>query len=68
MKTTCLAMLMGLSAIAVDRFTTGHLKDLPPAKDGSDNLLGWLGRIHGLAVDANQSEMMKSSAKLPSGS
>ena len=39
--------------IAVDRFTTSHLKDLPPAKDGSDKLLGWLGRIHGLAVDAN---------------
>jgi sugar lactone lactonase YvrE len=39
--------------IAVDRFTTTHLEDLPPAKDGSDKLLGWLGRIHGLAVDAS---------------
>lgn len=39
--------------IAVDRFTTTHLEDLPAAKDGSDKLLGWLGRIHGLAVDAN---------------
>lgn len=43
----------GAFFIAVDRFTTTHLKDLPPAKDGSDKLLGWLGRIHGLAVDAN---------------
>lgn len=43
----------GTFFIAVDRFTTTHLKNLPPAKDGSDKLLGWLGRIHGLAVDAN---------------
>jgi len=43
----------GAFFIAVDRFTTTHLKGLPPAKDGSDKLLGWLGRIHGLAVDAN---------------
>jgi len=43
----------GAFFIAVDRFTTTHFKDLPPAKDGSDKLLGWLGRIHGLAVDAN---------------
>lgn len=37
--------------IGVDQFTTTHLKGLPPAKDGSDKLLGWLGRIHGLTVD-----------------
>jgi sugar lactone lactonase YvrE len=37
--------------VEIDRFTTTHLKDLPPAKDGSDNLAGWLGRLHGLAVD-----------------
>lgn len=43
----------GAFFIAVDRFTTTHLEDLPPAKDGSNKLLGWLGRIHGLAVDAN---------------
>jgi len=43
----------GTFFIAVDRFTTSHFKDLPAAKDGSDKLLGWLGRIHGLAVDAN---------------
>lgn len=37
--------------IAIDHFTTTHLKDLPPAKDGSDKLLGWVGRLQGLAVD-----------------
>lgn len=41
----------GRKFISVDQFTTTHLKDLPPAKDGSDKLLGWLGRLHGLAVD-----------------
>lgn len=43
----------GTFFIAVNRFTTTHLKGLPAAKDGSEKLLGWLGRIHGLAVDAN---------------
>ena len=37
--------------IAIDQFTTTHLKDLPPAKDGSEKLLGWVGRLQGLAVD-----------------
>lgn len=37
--------------IAIDQFTTSHLTDLPPAKDGSDKLLGWVGRLQGLAVD-----------------
>ena len=37
--------------IGMDQFTTTHLKDLPPAKDGSDKLLGWVGRLQGLAVD-----------------
>jgi gluconolactonase len=37
--------------IAIDQFTTTHLKDLPAAKDGSDKLLGWVGRLQGLAVD-----------------
>ena len=39
--------------IGINNFTTSHLKDLPPAKDGSDKLLGWVGRLQGLAVDAN---------------
>lgn len=37
--------------IPIDRFTTTHLKDLPEARDGSDKLLGWIGRTQGLAVD-----------------
>lgn len=37
--------------IAIDQFITTHLKDLPPAKDGSDKLLGWVGRLQGLVVD-----------------
>lgn len=37
--------------IAIDQFTTTHLEKLPPAKDGSDKLLGWVGRLQGLAVD-----------------
>lgn len=37
--------------IAIEQFTTAHLKDLPPAKDGSDKLLGWVGRLQGLTVD-----------------
>lgn len=37
--------------IRIDRFTTTHLKGLPPAKDASDALLGWVGRLQGLAVD-----------------
>lgn len=54
--------------IAVEKFTTSHLKDLPPAKDGSDQLLGWLGRIHGLAVDANGYIYISGSHGKPSGS
>lgn len=54
--------------LAVDRFTTTHLKNLPPAKDGSDKLLGWLGRIHGLAVDANGYIYIGGSHGHPSGS
>lgn len=37
--------------IRIGRFTTTHLMGLPPAKDGSDKLLGWVGRLQGLAVD-----------------
>jgi len=37
--------------IAIEQFTTSHLKELPPAKDGSEKLLGWVGRLQGLAVD-----------------
>ncbi|MEM7391021.1 MAG: SMP-30/gluconolactonase/LRE family protein [Verrucomicrobiota bacterium] len=37
--------------IDIDTFSTTHFKNLPPAKDGSDRLTGWLGRLHGLAVD-----------------
>ena len=37
--------------IAINDFTTSHLKNLPPAKDGSDKLLGWVGRLQGLTVD-----------------
>jgi gluconolactonase len=37
--------------IQVERFTTTHLKDLPPAQDGSASLKGWVGRLQGLAVD-----------------
>jgi sugar lactone lactonase YvrE len=58
----------GAFFIAVDQFTTTHLKDLPPAKDGSDKLLGWLGRIHGLAVDANGFIYIGGSHGHPSGS
>ena len=54
--------------IAVDQFTTTHLKNLPPGKDGSDKLLGWLGRIHGLAVDANGYIYIGGSHGKPSGS
>ena len=54
--------------IAVEKFTTPHLKDLPPAKDGSDKLLGWMGRIHGLAVDANGYIYIGGSHGKPSGS
>ena len=54
--------------IRVDRFTTTHLKNLPPAKDGSEMLLGWLGRIHGLAVDANGYIYIGGSHGKPSGS
>ena len=39
--------------IAIDQFTTNHLKGLPEAKDGSDKLTGWIGRTQGLAVDKN---------------
>lgn len=35
----------------MDRFTTSHLAELPPAADGSDALRGWVGRLQGLAVD-----------------
>lgn len=41
----------GTFFIAIEKFTTTHLKDMPPAKDGSDKLLGWVGRLQGLAVD-----------------
>ncbi len=54
--------------IAVDQFTTTHLKDLPPAKDKSDKLLGWLGRIHGLAVDRLGYIYIGGSHGKPSGS
>ena len=54
--------------IAVEKFTTTHLKNLPSAKDGSDKLLGWLGRIHGLAVDANGYIYIGGSHGKPSGS
>lgn len=37
--------------IQVSRFKTTHLKGLPKAKDGSDALKGWVGRLQGLAVD-----------------
>src|SRR4030095_14573515 len=39
--------------IQIDQFKTTHLKDLPPANDGSDSLKGWVGRLQGLAVDHN---------------
>jgi sugar lactone lactonase YvrE len=58
----------GAFFIAVDQFTTTHFKDLPPAKDGSDKLLGWLGRLHGLAVDANGSIYIGGSNSHSSGS
>jgi sugar lactone lactonase YvrE len=29
-----------------------HLENLPPAKDGKETLVGWVGRLQGLAVDA----------------
>lgn len=41
----------GTPFIAIDQFTTTHLSGLPPAKDESDKLLGWVGRLQGLAVD-----------------
>ena len=41
----------GMFFIAIDNFTTTHLKGLPEAIDGSDKLLGWIGRTQGLAVD-----------------
>ena len=42
----------GTFFIAVDQFQTTHLqRDLPPAKDGSAELTGWVGRLQGLAVD-----------------
>ncbi len=41
----------GTLFIRIDQFTTTHIKGLPPAKDGSDSLLGWVGRLQGLAVD-----------------
>jgi len=41
----------GTQFIAINQFTTTHLEGLPPAKDGSDKLLGWAGRLQGLAVD-----------------
>ncbi|MEI6232961.1 MAG: SMP-30/gluconolactonase/LRE family protein [Planctomycetota bacterium] len=37
--------------IQIDQFTTTHFKDLPPAKNGSTSLSGWVGRLQGLAVD-----------------
>jgi gluconolactonase len=37
--------------LQIDRFTTTHLTDLPPARDGSAALRGWVGRLQGLAVD-----------------
>ena len=37
--------------IAIDQFKTTHLENLPEAKGGSDQLLGWVGRLQGLAVD-----------------
>jgi sugar lactone lactonase YvrE len=37
--------------IQIDQFKTTHLKDLPPAMDGSESLKGWVGRLQGLAVD-----------------
>ena len=58
----------GTFFIPVERFTTSHLRDLPPAKDGSDKLLGWLGRLHGLAVDANGFIYVGGSHGLSSGS
>ena len=54
--------------IAVHKFTTTHLKGLPPAKDGSDKLAGWLGRIHGLAVDRLGYIYIGGSHGKPSGS
>lgn len=41
----------GAFFIQIDQFTTTHLKDLPPAADGSASLKGWVGRLQGLAVD-----------------
>jgi len=41
----------GEQFITIDQFTTTHLEGLPPAKDGSDKLLGWVGRLQGVAVD-----------------
>ena len=41
----------GTQFITIDQFTTTHLEGLPPAKDGSDKLSGWVGRLQGLAVD-----------------
>jgi sugar lactone lactonase YvrE len=37
--------------IQIDQFETTHLNGLPKAKDGSDSLKGWVGRLQGLAVD-----------------
>ena len=54
--------------IAVDQFTTSHLENLPAAKDKSDKLLGWLGRIHGLAVDRLGYIYIGGSHGKPSGS
>ena len=37
--------------ILIGKFTTTHLKDLPPAADNSPSLTGWIGRCQGLTVD-----------------
>ncbi len=41
--------------MASDGHCTGKPKfeGLPPAKDGGETLVGWIGRVQGLAIDRN---------------